>query len=88
MGIFDLLGLGGSDKKIHSRDFYKALWQISELSPKEKAYISEAFKDCLKDGLSKFEIQKICSGLMHKPGDPLEPFEVEKIREKLLKHFE
>lgn len=86
MGIFDLLG--GSDKKIYSRDFYKALWQISELSPKERAYISEAFKEHLKDGLSKFEIQKICSELMHKPGDLLEPSEVEKVREKLLKYFE
>lgn len=86
MGIFDLLGI--SNKKIYSRDFYKALWQISQLSPKERAYISEVFKNYLKDGLSKSEIQKVCSELMHKPGDLLEPFEVEKVRDKLLKYFE
>lgn len=86
MGLFDLLGI--SDKKIHSRDFYKALWRISELSPKERAYIQEVFKDDLKDGLSEFEIKERCRNLLHKSGDLLEPFEVEKVREKLLKYFE
>lgn len=86
MGIFDLLGV--SDKKIYRSDFNKALRQISELSPRERAYVKQAFKEELKDGLSKFEIKKRCGQLMHKTGDPLEPFEVEKIKEKLLKCFE
>lgn len=86
MGIFDLLGT--SSKKISHKDFNKALYQISALSPKEKAYVKEAFKEELKDGLSKFEIKKRCSQLMHKTGDILEPLEVEKIRDKLLKYFE
>lgn len=86
MGIFDLLGI--SDKKIHRSDFRKALRQISELSPKERAYVKEVFKNDLKDGLSKFEIKERCHKLMHKTGDPLEPFEVIKIKEKLLKYFE
>jgi len=35
-----------------------------------------------------FEIKKRCGKLMHKAGDILEPFEVKKIRDKLLKYFE
>ncbi len=86
MGIFDLLG--ASSKKIYRKDFNKALHQISALSPKEKAYIKEVFKSSLGGGLSKFEIKKRCGQLMHKTGDLLEPSEVKKIRDKLLKYFE
>lgn len=85
MGLFDLLGV--SSKKISRKDFNKALYQISALSPKEKAYAKEAFKEELKDGLSKFEIQKRCSQLMYKTGDLLESSEVEKVRDKLLEYF-
>jgi len=87
MGLFDLV-FPDSSKKIYSKDFNKALQQISALSPKERAYVKEVFKDDLKGGLSKFEIQKRCSQLMHKAGDSLESSEVRKIREKLLKYFE
>lgn len=87
MGLFDLV-FPGSSKKIYREDFRKALRQISDLSDKERAYVEEAFRGVLDGGLSKFEIQERCKNLMHKIGDQLEPFEVEKIKEKLLSHFE
>lgn len=86
MGLFDLLGV--SDKKIHRSNFKRALRQISNLSPKERAYVEEVFKDDLKDGLSAFEVKERCGKIMHKIGDPLEPEEVRKIKEKLLKYVE
>ena len=86
MGIFDLLGV--SSKKIYRDKFRKALRKISELSDKERAYVEEAFKDELKDGLSKFELKERCYKLKHKTGDLLESSEVRKIKEKLLEHFE
>lgn len=74
--------------KIYSDKFRKLLYQIPELSDKERAYVKEAFSDVLGGGLSKFEVKKKCGQLMHKAGDPLEPSEVRKIKEKLLKYFE
>jgi hypothetical protein len=87
MSIFDLL-FSTSSKKIYGNKFRKALRGISELSEKERTYVREAFKNDLKGGLSKFEIKKRCASLMHKSGDPLEPLEVKKIKEKLLKYFD
>lgn len=86
MGIFDLL-FPDSSKKIYHEDFKKALYQISALSSKEKAYIEDAFKDDLKGGLSKYEIKQRCSELLHKSGDSLDSYEVEQIKNKLLKYF-
>lgn len=88
MGIFDLLGIEGSSKKIYRDKFRKALRKISELSDKERKYVEEAFKEELGGGLSKFEIEKRCRKLKHKAGDLLKSLEVRKIKEKLLKYFE
>lgn len=86
MGIFDLL-FPDSSKKIYREDFKRALRQIAELSERERAYAEKAFSSDLSDGLSEFEVKERCRNLMHKSGDNLEPSEVEKIREKLLKYF-
>lgn len=75
-------------KKVYRDDFRKALRRIPELSDKERAYVEKAFSGALGGGLSEFEIKSRCSQLMHKTGDLLEPSEVRKIREKLLKYFE
>ena len=85
MGIFDLLG--ASSKKVYSRDFKKGLKKISALSPKERTYVEKAFGSELKDGLSKFELERRCRQLKHKTGDPVQPHEVEKIRQKFLKNY-
>lgn len=85
MGIFDFFD---SSKKIYRWDFRKALRQISVLSDKERAYTEKMFESDLEGGLSKFEIAERCRRIMHQPGDILEPGEVEKIKEKLLKYFE
>ncbi len=86
MGIFDLL-FPDSSKKIYREDFKSALYRISELSDSERTYVLEAFKDVLSDGLSKYELEKKCSELMHKSGDVLEPEEVEQIRNKISKYL-
>ncbi len=86
MGLLDLL-FPGSNKKIYRDDFKKSLHKISDLSEEERAYVEEVFSSDLEGGLSKFEIKERCKRLMHKPGDILEPYEVEKIKEKLEKHF-
>jgi hypothetical protein len=88
VGIFDLLGIEGSSKKIYRDKFRKALRKILELSDKEREYAEEAFKEELSGGLSKFEIKERCRKLKHKAGDLLESSEVRKIKEKLLKYFE
>ena len=88
MGIFDLLGIEGSSKKIYRDKFRKTLRKISELSDKERAYVEKAFKEELGGGLSKFEIERKCRQLKHKTCDLLESLEVRKIKEKLLKYFE
>jgi len=85
MSIFD--AFFGSSKKIYRDDFEKALRQIPELSDKERAYVEDVFQNALKDGLSKFELEKEIRRLKHKPDDPLDTFEVEKIRNKLAEYF-
>jgi len=76
-----------SPKKISRVDFEKALRNIPELSDKERAYVNGIFQDSLKDGLSKYEIKKEISRLKYKPDDPLDSFEVKKIKRKLMEHF-
>ena len=74
MNIFGLLD---STKKISRADFEKALRNIPELSEKERAYIEGVFQDSLRDGLTKDELRR------HNPNDPLDSFEIEKIKKKL-----
>lgn len=85
MSIFDVIFESG--KKISRLDFENALRNIPELSDRERAYVSGVFQDSLKGGLSKFELKKEISRLRHKPDDPLDSFEVEKIKQKLMTYF-
>ena len=84
MSIFDVFN---PSKKIYRSDFEKALRQIPELSDKERAYVNGVFQSALRDGLSKDELRKEISRLRHNPSDPLSPFEVEKIKKKLMTYF-
>lgn len=81
------MGFFSSNKKIYRDDFKRALRKISQLSPEERHYVEGVFNDSLKDGLSKYEIEKEISRLKHVSGDPLEPLEVKKIKEKLMGRF-
>jgi len=85
MSIFDIFF--DSSKKIYRREFEKALRQIPELSDKERAYVKDVFQGALKDGLSKFELKKEIGRLKYKANDPLDSFEVEKIKKKLMEYF-
>ena len=85
MSIFDIFF--DSSKKIYRDDFDKALRQIPELSDKERAYVKDVFQSALKGGLSKFELKKEIGRLRYKPNDPLDSFEVEKIKQKLMAYF-
>ena len=80
MNIFGLLD---STKKISRADFEEALRNIPELSEKERAYIEGVFQDSLRDGLTKDELRREISRLRHNPNDPLDSFEIEKIKKKL-----
>jgi hypothetical protein len=85
MGIFDAFFY--PSKKIYRDKFEKILRSIPELSEKERTYVKSVFQGALKDGLSKYEIKREISRLRHNPNDPLSPFEVEKIKKKLMEHF-
>ncbi len=73
-----------STKKIYRDDFRKVLRSIPQLSPQERAYVEGVFHDSLKDGLSKEELKREINQLKHNPDDPLDPFEVRKLKEKLM----
>ncbi len=85
MGIFDVFT--DTTKKISRSDFEKSLRQIPELSDRERAYVEGVFQSALRDGLSKYELKQEISSLRHNSNDPLDSFEVEKIKKKLLEYF-
>ena len=74
-------------KKIYKDDFKKALRNIPQLSPTEQAYVQGVFQDSLKNGLSKAELKKEISQLKRNSSDPLDSFEVEKLKKKLMEYF-
>ncbi|MBU1255691.1 hypothetical protein KKE74_03675 [Patescibacteria group bacterium] len=74
-------------KKIYKYDFKKALRNIPQLSPTEQAYVQGVFQDSLKNGLSKAELKKEISQLKRNSSDPLDSFEVEKLKKKLMQYF-
>lgn len=84
MSIFDIFD---RSKKIYRREFEKTLRRIPELSDKERAYVKDVFQNSLEGGLSKFELKKEIGRLRYKPNDPLDSFEVEKIKQKLMEYF-
>jgi hypothetical protein len=83
MMVFDLL-FGDEPKKIYRRDFNKALKSLSDISKDERKYLNQVFKNDLRDGLTKYELEKKIADLRHKSDDPLEPEEVKQVRRKLL----
>ena len=85
MGIFD--AFANTTKKISRSDFEKTLRKIPELSDQERAYVEGVFQRALKDGLSKYELKQEIGRLKHNPNDPLDAFEVEKIKKKLMAYF-
>lgn len=76
--------LFGQSKKIHGRDFNKALGKISNLSSSERKYLNQVFKNDLAGGLSEYELKQRISKLRHNSDDPLDSWEVEQVRRKLL----
>lgn len=78
------MGLFSSTKKIYRDDFRKVLRSIPQLSPQERAYVEGIFQDSLKGGLSKEELKREIGQLKHNANDPLDSFEVRKLKEKLL----
>jgi hypothetical protein len=76
-----------SSKKISRDEFKKILQTIPQLSNKERAYVNGVFQDSLKDGLSKYELKKEIQRLRHNSNDPLDSYEVEKIKKKLMERL-
>ncbi|NQV00669.1 MAG: hypothetical protein HQ537_00905 [Parcubacteria group bacterium] len=81
------MGFFSSSKKIYRDDFKKTLRKIPQLSPNERHYVEGVFSDSLKDGLSEYEMKKEISRLKRVSGDPLDSFEIDKLKKKLLEHF-
>ncbi len=74
-------------KNIYRDDFKKALRKIPQLSRNERDYIESVFDNSLKNGLSKSELKKEISQLKQNTNDPLDSFEVEKLKKKLMEYF-
>jgi len=83
MGIFF-----SSGKKINREEFRKVLRSIPDLSDMERSYVEGIFQDSLKEnGISKEELQNEIRDLKHNSNDPLDSYEVEKIKRKLEEYF-
>lgn len=78
MGLFF-----SSSKKITKDEFKKALQSIPELSDIERSYTEGVFQGALRDGISKEELKREISQLKRNSSDPLDSYEVEKIKKKL-----
>ncbi len=76
-----------SSKKINRDEFKKTLRSIPDLSDMERSYVEGVFQDALKNGISKEELQREIRDLKRNSNDPLDSYEVEKIREKLNEYF-
>lgn len=57
------------------------------MSPQEREYVMAAFSKYLSGGLEKWEAEKILRGLKLNFYDNLDPYEVEKIKQKILSAF-
>lgn len=85
--FFDIL-FGESIKKINQKDFDKALKSISVISPEERAYLNEVFREDLKDGLTEKELKYRIEKLSYNYNDSLDSDEVQKVKNKLLGMFD
>jgi len=82
MSIFDFLT--DTTKKIYRREFNQALGKVSNLSKEEKKYLNEVFKGDLNDGLSEYELRQRINKLRYNATDPLDSYDVEQVKKKLL----
>jgi len=86
MGIFDFLI--DTSKKIYRKEFNQALNKIPNLSAAEKDYLNEVFSQDLADGLTEYELRQKISQLEYKTNDPLDYYQVEEVKKKLLEKLE
>ena len=84
--LFEILF--GASEKVYKKEFNEALRQLSDISKKEREYLNEVFADDLKDGLTEYELKNRISKLSKNYDDPLEPEEIEQVKEKLLGRLE
>jgi len=83
--IFDTMF--GQSKKISRRNFNKAIRSISSISNEERKYLNQAFNTDLSDGLSLYELKQRIEKLRYNQKDPLDYYEVEQVKKKLLEEF-
>jgi hypothetical protein len=86
MGIFDFLT--DTSKKIYRGEFNQVLNKIPNLSKEERDYLNEVFANDLADGLTEYELRQKIGQLQYKTDDPLDPYEVEQVKKKLLEKLE
>lgn len=84
MSILSDILFGDGGKKIYRKDFNKALRSLSDISKEERKYLNEVFKSDLADGLTSYELKQRIEKLRHIPDDPLDSYEVEQVKKKLL----
>ncbi len=82
MGLFS-----PSPKRIKRDEFKKAIKDIPQLSPKERAYVEGVFQESLKRGVTKTKMKREINRLKYNPHDQLSHHEVAKIKGKLEEHF-
>lgn len=86
--FYDILFGGGDSKKIYQGQFNQALRSISDISEEERKYLNEVFSNDLKDGLTGYELKQRIEKLRYKTDDILDPYEVEKVKKKLMEELE
>lgn len=77
----------GSTKKIYKKEFNQTLSKISVISKQEKAYLNEAFKSDLSDGLTAYELKQRIERLRRNSEDILDYNEVKQVKRKLSERF-
>ena len=82
MSIFDFLT--DTTKKIYRREFNQALGKVSNLSKEERKYLNKVFTNDLNDGLSEYELKSRINKLRYNTTDPLDSYEIEQVKKKLL----
>lgn len=76
-----------SGKIIYKEQFKKMLWQIPELSPKERSYLEGVFQNDLRDGLNKEELRKKIYQLERNYSDDIDYKELGKLKDKLTNYL-
>jgi len=75
------------EKRINKYEFNEILKYIPEISHEERDYLNKVFANDLVDGLTEFELRQKIQHLKFDTKDPIDSFEAEKIKNKILERM-